>query len=59
MAERIVVNTGPLIALQRADALDVVGRFDAAERLPNFDPRIVVVGYQMRKLPLTWSMPSM
>ncbi len=26
MAERLVVNTGPLIALQRADALDVVGR---------------------------------
>lgn len=26
MAERLVVNTGPLIALQRAEALDVVGR---------------------------------
>jgi hypothetical protein len=33
--------------------------FDAAERLPNLDPRIVVLGYQIRKLPLTWSIPSM
>jgi hypothetical protein len=33
--------------------------FDAAERLPDLGPRIVLVDYQMRKLPLTWSMPSM
>ncbi|HEY4562574.1 MAG TPA: hypothetical protein VIJ36_06320 [Thermoanaerobaculia bacterium] len=26
MAERLVVNTGPLIALARIEALDVVGR---------------------------------
>ena len=26
MAERLVVNTGPLIGLHRAEALDVVGR---------------------------------
>lgn len=26
MAERIVVNTGPLIALARADALDIIGQ---------------------------------
>jgi hypothetical protein len=26
MAERVVINTGPLIALARAEALDIVGR---------------------------------
>jgi len=26
MAERVVVNTGPLIAQQRVNALDVIGR---------------------------------